>query len=110
MRAVCTASSWASAGRKSVEATTNARTHPPGHHRSPTESGGMGGVFRARPTARARGDRIPRRNRTPNVSATVDVSDPTAFDVYLNGEHSGALPAPACFKMLKLGARQKSTI
>jgi len=30
----------------------------------------------------------------PNVSATVDVSDPTAFDVYLNGEHSGALPAP----------------
>ncbi|PQZ83014.1 MULTISPECIES: RodZ family helix-turn-helix domain-containing protein [unclassified Brevundimonas] len=30
----------------------------------------------------------------PSVSATVDVSDPTAFDVYLNGEHSGALPAP----------------
>lgn len=27
------------------------------------------------------------------VSATVDVSDPTAFDVYLNGEHGGALAA-----------------
>lgn len=26
-----------------------------------------------------------------DVAATVDVSDPTAFDVYLNGEHSGAL-------------------
>jgi len=25
------------------------------------------------------------------VSATIDVSDPTAFDVYLNGEHGGAL-------------------
>lgn len=27
------------------------------------------------------------------VAATVDVSDPTAFDVYLNGEHGGALEA-----------------
>ncbi|QYC10200.1 helix-turn-helix domain-containing protein [Brevundimonas nasdae] len=27
------------------------------------------------------------------VSATIDVSDPTAFDVYLNGELGGALPA-----------------
>lgn len=27
------------------------------------------------------------------VAATVDVSDPTAFDVYLNGEHGGALDA-----------------
>lgn len=27
------------------------------------------------------------------LSATVDVSDPTAFDVYLNGEHGGALDA-----------------
>jgi hypothetical protein len=27
------------------------------------------------------------------VSATVDVSDPTAFDIYLNGEHGGALEA-----------------
>lgn len=27
------------------------------------------------------------------VSATIDVSDPTAFDVYLNGEHGGTLPA-----------------
>lgn len=26
------------------------------------------------------------------LSATVDVSDPAAFDVYLNGEHGGALP------------------
>ncbi len=29
----------------------------------------------------------------PGVAATIDVSDPTAFDVYLNGEHGGALPA-----------------
>ena len=29
-----------------------------------------------------------------NVSATVDVSDVAAFDVYLNGEHGGVLPAP----------------
>ena len=28
-----------------------------------------------------------------NVAATVDVSDPAAFDVYLNGEHGGALTA-----------------
>ena len=27
------------------------------------------------------------------LAATVDVSDPTAFDVYLNGEHGGALEA-----------------
>lgn len=27
------------------------------------------------------------------LNATVDVSDPTAFDVYLNGEHDGVLPA-----------------
>ncbi|MFN6980625.1 MAG: helix-turn-helix domain-containing protein [Brevundimonas sp.] len=27
------------------------------------------------------------------VSATIDVSDPAAFDVYLNGEHGGILPA-----------------
>ncbi len=26
-----------------------------------------------------------------NVAATIDVSDPTAFDIYLNGEHGGAL-------------------
>ena len=26
-----------------------------------------------------------------DVAATIDVSDPTAFDVYLNGEHGGAL-------------------
>jgi dihydroorotate dehydrogenase len=25
------------------------------------------------------------------VAATIDVSDPTAFDVYLNGEHGGGL-------------------
>ena len=32
--------------------------------------------------------------RAPNgVAATVDVSDPTAFDVYLNGEHGGPLEA-----------------
>ena len=28
-----------------------------------------------------------------DVAATIDVSDPTAFDVYLNGEHGGALTA-----------------
>jgi hypothetical protein len=28
------------------------------------------------------------------VSALIDVSEPAAFDVYLNGEHGGALPAP----------------
>ncbi len=27
------------------------------------------------------------------LSGTIDVSDPAAFDVYLNGEHGGALPA-----------------
>jgi len=27
----------------------------------------------------------------PGVAAIIDVSDPTAFDVYLNGEHGGAL-------------------
>ena len=27
------------------------------------------------------------------MTATIDVSDPAAFDVYLNGEHSGVLPA-----------------
>ena len=37
---------------------------------------------RARPGARPIG-----------VSATVDVSEPTAFDVYLNGEYGGAMPA-----------------
>lgn len=30
----------------------------------------------------------------PGVAAVVDVSDPTAFDVYLNGEHGGALSGP----------------
>lgn len=28
-----------------------------------------------------------------NVSATVDVSEPAAFDIYMNGEHSGVLSA-----------------
>ena len=27
------------------------------------------------------------------VPATIDVSDPAVFDVYLNGEHGGVLPA-----------------
>jgi hypothetical protein len=30
----------------------------------------------------------------PGVAAMVDVSDPAAFDVYLNGEHGGALSSP----------------
>ncbi|WP_313001612.1 helix-turn-helix domain-containing protein [Brevundimonas sp.] len=50
---------------------------------------GDGRVLFARQLAAGEAWRAP-----PNVSATVDVSDPTAFDVYLNGEHSGALPAP----------------
>jgi len=50
---------------------------------------GDGRILFARQLAAGEAWRAP-----PNVSATVDVSDPTAFDVYLNGEHSGALPAP----------------
>lgn len=40
----------------------------------------------------------------PGVSAVVDVSDPTAFDVYLNGEHGGALQA-ALTPLSQLNAR-----
>ena len=29
-----------------------------------------------------------------NTSAVVDASEPAAFDVYLNGEHAGALEQP----------------
>ena len=50
---------------------------------------GDGRILFARQLAAGEAWRAP-----PNVSATVDVSDPAAFDVYLNGEHSGALPAP----------------
>ena len=38
------------------------------------------------------------------VVAVVDVSDPTAFDVYLNGEHGGALQA-ALTPLVQLNAR-----
>ncbi len=41
------------------------------------------------------------------VSATVDVSDPTAFDVYLNGEHGGGLEA-ALTPLSQLNARAQS--
>ncbi|WP_447908599.1 helix-turn-helix domain-containing protein [Brevundimonas bullata] len=50
---------------------------------------GDGRILFARQLAAGEAWRAP-----PNVSATVDVSDPTAFDVYLNGEHGGVLPAP----------------
>ena len=50
---------------------------------------GDGRILFARQLAAGEAWRAP-----PNVSATVDVSDPTAFDVYLNGEHSGVLPGP----------------
>lgn len=40
----------------------------------------------------------------PGVAAVVDVSDPTAFDVYLNGEHGGALQA-ALTPLAQLNAR-----
>ena len=50
---------------------------------------GDGRILFARQLAAGEAWRAP-----PDVSATVDVSDPAAFDVYLNGEHSGALPAP----------------
>ena len=41
------------------------------------------------------------------VSATVDVPDPTAFDVYLNGEHGGGLEA-AQTSLNQLNARAKA--
>lgn len=50
---------------------------------------GDGRILFARQLAAGEAWRAP-----PNVSATVDVSDPAAFDVYLNGEHGGVLPAP----------------
>jgi len=49
---------------------------------------GDGRILFARQLAAGEQDASP-----PGLSATVDVSDPAAFDVYLNGEHSGALPA-----------------
>ncbi|MDO9587777.1 MAG: DUF4115 domain-containing protein [Brevundimonas sp.] len=41
------------------------------------------------------------------VSATLDVSDPTAFDVYLNGEHGGSLEATRT-SLVQLNARAQS--
>lgn len=49
---------------------------------------GDGRILFARQLAAGEAWRAP-----PGLSATIDVSDPAAFDVYLNGEHSGALPA-----------------
>lgn len=40
----------------------------------------------------------------PGLAAVVDVSDPSAFDVYLNGEHGGALQA-ALTPLAQLNAR-----
>jgi transcriptional regulator with XRE-family HTH domain len=47
---------------------------------------GDGRVLFARQLAAGEAWRAP-----PGVSAVIDVSDPSAFDVYLNGEHGGAL-------------------
>lgn len=41
------------------------------------------------------------------VSALIDVSEPTAFDVYLNGEHGGTLPA-AVTQLAQLNTRAAS--
>lgn len=41
------------------------------------------------------------------VAATLDVSDPTAFDVYLNGEHGGSLEA-AKTSLAQLNARAQT--
>ncbi|WP_339913617.1 helix-turn-helix domain-containing protein [uncultured Brevundimonas sp.] len=43
----------------------------------------------------------------PGVSATIDTSEPTAFDVYLNGEHGGALQA-ALTPLSQLNARAQA--
>lgn len=50
---------------------------------------GDGRVLFARQLASGEAWRAP-----PNAAATVDVSDPAAFDLYLNGEHGGVLTAP----------------
>jgi transcriptional regulator with XRE-family HTH domain len=50
---------------------------------------GDGRVLFARQLAAGEAWRAP-----PNLTATVDVSDPAVIDIYLNGEHSGVLPAP----------------
>ncbi|MBN9479346.1 MAG: helix-turn-helix domain-containing protein [Bordetella sp.] len=50
---------------------------------------GDGRILFARQLAAGEAWRAP-----PNLSATIDTPDPAAFDVYLNGEHGGGLPAP----------------
>jgi hypothetical protein len=49
---------------------------------------GDGRILFARQLAAGEAWRAP-----PGVAATIDTPDPAAFDVYLNGEHSGVLPA-----------------
>nr|WP_312294643.1 helix-turn-helix domain-containing protein [Brevundimonas diminuta] len=50
---------------------------------------GDGRILFARQLAAGEAWRAP-----PGVAATIDTPDPAAFDVYLNGEHGGVLPAP----------------
>jgi len=50
---------------------------------------GDGRILFARQLAAGEAWRAP-----PSLSATIDTPDPEAFDVYLNGEHGGVLPAP----------------
>lgn len=50
---------------------------------------GDGRILFARQLAAGEAWRAP-----PGLSATIDTPDPAAFDVYLNGEHGGVLPAP----------------
>lgn len=50
---------------------------------------GDGRILFARQLAAGEAWRAP-----PNLPATIDTPDPAAFDIYLNGEHGGVLPAP----------------
>lgn len=50
---------------------------------------GDGRILFARQLAAGEAWRAP-----PGVAATIDTPDPAAFDIYLNGEHGGVLPAP----------------
>lgn len=50
---------------------------------------GDGRILFARQLAAGEAWRAP-----PGLAATIDTPDPAAFDVYLNGEHGGVLPAP----------------
>lgn len=63
---------------------------------------GDGRVLFARQMAAGEAWRAP-----PGVAATIDVSEPAAFDTYLNGEHGGALAAPLT-PLAQLNARAQT--